>query len=146
MKRYVKKPGNSKKGRKPIKINYEDFEKLCKLQATLCEIAGWFNCSEDTIERRVEDQYNCKFADVYKSLSAAGRISLRRAQFKLAQTNASMAIWLGKQHLGQRDNHIMDFQFSQKQIPPILFTDNSEYANNEIIDIDSNADTDTDTE
>ena len=31
-------------------------------------------------------------------------ISLRRSQFKLAEKNATMAIWLGKQYLGQR-NH-----------------------------------------
>jgi hypothetical protein len=30
-------------------------------------------------------------------------MSLRRAQFKLAETNASMAIFLGKQYLGQKD-------------------------------------------
>ena len=39
----------------------------------------------------------------YKSKSQAGKSSLRRAQWNLAQKNASMAIWLGKQYLGQRD-------------------------------------------
>jgi hypothetical protein len=43
------------------------------------------------------------FADTYKSKSQAGKSSLRRAQWKLAEKNASMAIWLGKQYLGQRD-------------------------------------------
>lgn len=33
----------------------------------------------------------------------AGKISLRRSQWRLAEKNASMAIWLGKQYLGQRD-------------------------------------------
>lgn len=32
-----------------------------------------------------------------------GKISLRRAQFKLAKKSANMAIWLGKQWLGQQD-------------------------------------------
>lgn len=32
-----------------------------------------------------------------------GKASLRRNQFNLAKTNAGMAIWLGKQLLGQRD-------------------------------------------
>ena len=31
-------------------------------------------------------------------------MSLRRTQFKLAEKNPTMAIWLGKQQLGQRDN------------------------------------------
>jgi hypothetical protein len=43
------------------------------------------------------------FADTYKSKSQVGKSSLRRAQWNLAQKNASMAIWLGKQYLGQRD-------------------------------------------
>jgi hypothetical protein len=30
-------------------------------------------------------------------------MSLRRWQMKMAQTNATMAIWLGKQYLGQSD-------------------------------------------
>lgn len=30
-------------------------------------------------------------------------MSLRRLQFKHAEKSASMAIWLGKQYLGQRD-------------------------------------------
>ena len=33
-----------------------------------------------------------------------GKISLRRYQWELAKKNATMAIWLGKQFLGQRDN------------------------------------------
>ena len=33
-----------------------------------------------------------------------GKISLRRKQWQLAEKSASMAIWLGKQYLNQRDN------------------------------------------
>jgi len=32
-----------------------------------------------------------------------GRISLRRSQMKLAERNPTMAIWLGKQWLDQKD-------------------------------------------
>lgn len=32
-----------------------------------------------------------------------GKISLRRHQMRLAEKNATMAIWLGKQYLGQTD-------------------------------------------
>ena len=32
------------------------------------------------------------------------KIKLRRNQFKLSEKSASMAIWLGKQYLNQRDN------------------------------------------
>lgn len=91
-------------------IDSEQFEKLCALQCTLQEIANWFGCSEDTIERwcmrtyKDENDQPMSFADAYKNYSVDGKISLRRFQFKMAERNPSMAIWLGKQWLGQRDN------------------------------------------
>lgn len=36
--------------------------------------------------------------------SVGGKISLRRWQFKMAEHSVPMAIWLGKQYLGQRDS------------------------------------------
>lgn len=90
-------------GRPSIDIDAEEFEKLCGLQATLEEIAGWFRCSEDTIRRFCRKNYGEPFCDVYKKYSAPGKMSLRRTQFRLAENNASMAIFLGKQYLGQRD-------------------------------------------
>lgn len=93
-----------KGGRPPIEINKEQFEKLCAIQATEEEIAGWFKCSEETIRRFCKKEYKEQFCEVYKRLSANGRISLRRTQFKIAEAgNATMAIWLGKQILGQKD-------------------------------------------
>jgi hypothetical protein len=91
------------RGRKQIPIDFEKFEKLCGLQCTLEEIAGFFNVSMDTIERRCKTHYGSHFAEVLKRFSAPAKISLRRYQFKMARTNAGMAIWLGKQYLGQTD-------------------------------------------
>ena len=89
---------------RPIKeIDQKCFEKLCKLQCTLEEIAGFFECSEDTIQNWCKKTYEEIFSVVYKKYSAGGKTSLRRYQFNLAKTNASMAIWLGKQYLGQTD-------------------------------------------
>lgn len=90
-------------------IDQEQFEKLCAIQCTLKEIAGWFNCSEDTIENWCKRTYVDEngepmgFSDAYKVYSVDGKISLRRFQFKLAEKSYGMAIWLGKQWLGQRD-------------------------------------------
>lgn len=36
------------------------------------------------------------------------RIQLRRNQLALSEKNAAMAIWLGKQYLGQSDNPQVD--------------------------------------
>lgn len=83
------------------------FEGLCRIQCTLEEIASWFKCSEDTIERWCKRTYKLTFAEVYKKYAASGKISLRRAQLKLAEKNATMAIWLGKQYLNQKDDERM---------------------------------------
>lgn len=89
--------------RPKIDIDAEQFKKLCAIQCTLTEIASWFKCSEDTIERWCKREMGMSFAESYKTWSSDGKISLRRIQFKMAEHNCSMAIWLGKQYLGQRD-------------------------------------------
>lgn len=90
-------------GRPPKEINKDNFEGLCKLQCTLEEIAGFFKCSVDTIMDWCKRTYDCSFSNAYKTYSQDGKISLRRMQFRLAEKNSAMAIWLGKQYLGQTD-------------------------------------------
>ena len=43
------------------------------------------------------------FSEVFKEKRGLGKISLRRSQWRLAEKSATMAIWLGKQYLGQKD-------------------------------------------
>lgn len=93
-------------GRPRKEIDNKIFENLCGLQCTLEEIAGVFDCSPDTIERWCKREYEATFAEVYKKHSAKGKTSLRRIQFKLAEKSAAMAIFLGKNYLGQKDNII----------------------------------------
>lgn len=93
-----------KAGRPKTNIDKSNFEKLCQMQCTLEEIAGFFDCCDDTINNWCKAVYDDNFSGVYKKKSMAGKISLRRNQFKIAENNASMAIFLGKQYLGQRDN------------------------------------------
>jgi AraC-like DNA-binding protein len=93
-------------GRPRKEIDNKIFENLCGLQCTLEEIAGVFDCSPDTIERWCKREYKETFAEIYKKHSAKGKTSLRRTQFKLAEKSAAMAIFLGKNYLGQKDNII----------------------------------------
>jgi len=91
-------------GRPCIEINQEEFEKLAGMHCTLAEFAGWFKCSEDTIERWTVKTYGVNFADALKKYSAPGKISLRRKMFESAiGGNTTMMIWLSKQHLGMTD-------------------------------------------
>ena len=89
--------------RPKIPINKTEFEKLCGLQCPLSEIADWFECSEDTIERWCKRTYKMRFAEIFEVKRGRGKIALRRAQFELAKHNAAMAIFLGKNYLGQSD-------------------------------------------
>lgn len=84
-------------------IDKTEFEKLCYLQCTQVEICEWFNVTDKTLSNWCKRTYHAGFSEVYRQKRAGGKISLRRAQFRLAEKSAPMAIWLGKQYLGQKD-------------------------------------------
>lgn len=83
------------------------FEGLCRIQCTEEEICGVLNCDDATLCRWCKTVYGRTFADVYKEKRQGGKASLRRQQFKIAETNATMSIWLGKQYLGQSDSPVV---------------------------------------
>jgi len=99
-----------KMGRPRIEVNWEIFETACKLLATKEEICGLLGVKEATLQRRIKEKYKTTFEGVLKKLGSNAKVSLRRYQFKLAEKNATMAIWLGKQYLGQRDDRNDDFR------------------------------------
>lgn len=84
-------------------IDQKQFENLCALQCTKDEICSFFELTDKTLENWCKRTYKAGFSEIFKLKRGKGKISLRRAQFQLAQKNANMAIWLGKQYLGQRD-------------------------------------------
>lgn len=91
-------------GRPRAQISQEQFEFLCSIMCTEEEIAGVFRCCEDTLNQWCKDTYDgMTFSEIYKMLSAQGKMSLRRYQFRMAEHNPAMAIWLGKQYLGQTE-------------------------------------------
>lgn len=90
-------------GRPKKEIDQNQFESLCGLQCTLDEICGWFGVCSDTLESWCKRTYKMNFSEVFKQKRGVGKISLRRSQWRLAEKNANMAIWLGKQYLGQKD-------------------------------------------
>lgn len=119
----------AKVGRPTIEISQTDFEKLCGINCTLEEIAGWFKCSVDTIERWSTRTYGVNFAEVYKKHSSQGKISLRRKMFETAiGGNVTMMIWLSKQHLGMSDKveqkqNLEVKTLSPKEIETVLSSD-----------------------
>lgn len=74
---------------------------LGAIQATVEEAARVLGVSERTLQNFFTAEPTAK--DAHETGKSEGRASLRRSQFTLAQRNAAMAIWLGKQYLGQRE-------------------------------------------
>ena len=85
------------------KIDKKQFENLCGLQCTLFEICDFFDVEDDTLNSWCKKTYGTTFSEVFKIKRGKGQISLRRTQWKLAEKNPTMAIFLGKQYLGQKD-------------------------------------------
>lgn len=97
---------NGKKGGRPrVPIDWDEFNKLCYMQATLEEISSWYNCGITTIEERVREEHGIGFREYWRQKSDGGKISLRRAQFQKAidEGHPTMLIWLGKNVLNQAD-------------------------------------------
>ena len=94
-------------------IDFEVLKKLCGIQCTAEEIATFFGVSADTIDRRLREKYKIGFAEFFKKNNSQGKISLRRNQFALAKKSAAMAIFLGKNYLGQRN----DFDYMSDSTP-----------------------------
>lgn len=90
-------------GRPMKQIDKVQFEKLCALQCTEEEICGFLDVTDKTLERWCQKEYKAHFSEVFRQKRGVGKVSLRRSQWRLAEKNANMAIWLGKQYLGQRD-------------------------------------------
>jgi hypothetical protein len=101
----VKKHKTTKKpdGQPRKEIDKKVFEGLCSIMCTKNEICQVMDVSEKTISNWCQETYGKNFQEAYERLSQNGRASLRRNQFELSKKNATMAIFLGKQYLGQKD-------------------------------------------
>jgi hypothetical protein len=87
--------------RPEAKIDLAELEKLAGMQCTNEEIGAFFGVSKRTILRRCQSE---KFRDIVEQGRAKGRVSVRRALFKLANAgNIAAAIFLAKNLLGYKD-------------------------------------------
>ena len=80
-----------------------EFEKLCALQCTQQEICDFLEVDHKPLTRWCKRTYGKEYSQVYAEKKSGGKISLRRMQFRLAEKSAAMAIFLGKNILGQSD-------------------------------------------
>jgi hypothetical protein len=107
--------GDKKMGAPRKELNFEEVDKLCALQCTEAEIAGYFGISRVTFLERVKEQIdeNGKpyqdFEHYFAVKSADGKVSLRRMQWEAAKRgNVTMQIFLGKNMVNQTEKQQID--------------------------------------
>lgn len=101
----VEKTAPAKPGPKPKLERSESLidqlRALGRIQATVEECASVLRCSLRTLQNFFTDNPDAK--EAHEEGKNEGLASLRRKQFAMADKNAAMAIWLGKQYLKQRE-------------------------------------------
>ena len=104
--------GEEKKigGRPRAEIDLDLVEKLASIFCTMEEISNILGLGLGTLSKRPD------FTETYKKGKEKGKASLRRLQWKHAQTTPTMAIWLGKQYLGQKDTPDTDIDDTDNQL------------------------------
>lgn len=98
-------------GRPQKEFDKKTFEDLVGLGCTQEEICWFFRddtgsvANKDTLSRWCKRTFGVNFQDYMKENGGmALKIKLRRNQFKLSERSASMAIFLGKNYLNQKDS------------------------------------------
>ena len=107
-----------------VKIDVAELEKLYGMQCADEEVAAFFGVSTRTLARRKEVK---KFGEVIDRAKARGRVSVRRALFRLAAAgNIAAAIFLAKNLLGYKD--ILSNEHSGPDGSPIQFANKPDYS------------------
>lgn len=86
----------------PTDETIKQIEGLARIQCTMKEAGAVLGVSERTFSDFL--QAHIKALEAWENGKESGKASLRRNQYKMSETNPTMAIWLGKQMLGQKDN------------------------------------------
>jgi len=86
---------------KKYNLDTDQIKKLATLGCTNKEIADFFGCSADLLEK--------SYSEFLTKGRAEQKLRLRQLQWKSAEKgNIVMQIWLGKQILGQSENTIKE--------------------------------------
>ena len=76
-----------------IEIDKKQFEKLCGLQCTKEDIAGFFDVSEDTIDRFCKREYKESFAVVFSKKRRIGLALTWRERMPLCISSMRRTSW-----------------------------------------------------
>lgn len=101
-------------------ITKEQFQKLCELQCSQAEMCRFFNTTDKTLTKWCKENYNMPYKECFAVFREGGLVCLRRYQWSLAEKNAAMAIWLGKQHLAQKDSQVLELEKKVARLEALL--------------------------
>ena len=112
------------RGRPRLQLNSTGMRVIIALAQVMCTDEEIAACLDTTVETLHNELNAPIFSECIKKGAREGKASLRRNQFKLAKSNPAMAIFLGKQYLGQKDNPEEEDSGEGVNVQ-ILFTDTS---------------------
>ena len=81
-------------------------DKYLQSQCEGTGIAGLLGIHPNTLYRRCEEEFGIRFSEYSQQKKSEGKELLRAKQFQTAMKgDKTLLVWLGKQYLGQKDNH-----------------------------------------
>ena len=105
------------KGGRPEKIpDWKEIDKLCALHCTVAEIEAYVDITHETLDKHCKIAHDISFSKYLALKMGMGKISLRRRQWKLSEKSTAMAIFLGKNMLGQKDKQEVEHSVSEIKI------------------------------
>lgn len=104
----------AKTGRPRTEFNHKAFVDLVGLGVEADGILWYFRdqetqkpANQDTLSRWCKREFGCTFQEYFRqNKGMAFKVKLLQNQLKLSEKSAAMAIFLGKQYLGQKDNPV----------------------------------------
>ncbi|MBX2995422.1 MAG: hypothetical protein KF681_11385 [Bdellovibrionaceae bacterium] len=88
-----------------------------KFRPTLCDCAGFFKCSEDTISRIIQKEESLTFWDFRERYFGSSRMQLRQKAFQMAMSgDRTMMIFMLKNFCGMKDNPDFDLEPQQCEV------------------------------
>ena len=87
-------------------IDWHNLDSILEFGARLKDCEEIVGVSQDTLQRRIKEKCGLTFTEYRDLKMSKMRMKLLQKQYDVAMKgNVSMLIWLGKQHLGQKDKH-----------------------------------------
>lgn len=113
----------AKAGRPTREFDVKQFNDLIALGCKQDEICWWFRddkgkpANPDTLSRWCERTFGVNFQEYSRKNGGMHlKIKLRKNQLELSAKNAAMAIFLGKNYLGQTDRDPLELKYLEARI------------------------------